>query len=106
MNDLDGSFYRSSKSFRINANCRDLTTIKKLGIENLRERTPLKPDGHVRSMLARERINSKFYYLPFSEFGVNRCSSKRPPSTHIESRNPAPSKPTAIDAAPIERKDE
>jgi hypothetical protein len=72
MNDLDGSFYRSSKSIRINVYCRNLTAIRKLGIENLRERTPLKPDGHEWSMLARERINSKFYYLPFSEFDVNR----------------------------------
>ena len=54
MDDLDGSFYRSSKSIRINVYCRDITTIREFGIENLRDSSPFKPRGFEWSILARE----------------------------------------------------
>jgi hypothetical protein len=52
MDDLDGSFYRSSKSIRITVYRRDITTIGEAGIENLRDSSPLKPHGYEWSILA------------------------------------------------------
>jgi hypothetical protein len=49
-------------------------------------------------------MNSKFYCLSFlPEDGVNRMLVEgTSSSTHLRSRNPAPSKPTAVDGASIE----
>jgi hypothetical protein len=52
MDDLDGSFYRSSKSIRINVCYSNIATFREVGIENLRDSSPLKPRGYEWSILA------------------------------------------------------
>jgi hypothetical protein len=51
MDDLNGSFYRLSKSIRLAV---DITTIREFRIENLRDSSPFEPYGYEWSILARE----------------------------------------------------